>query len=177
MEIMETSKEENPVTWSMVTAAIKLSKLQLRNIVRSAAFQEPTPDSVVDDHLLIRVMLAEMLERLAFLTAEQRALILAETNYAQKTAITDMAQLAFADGRYCLWTGSFGFLDLESGDTIQQLPVPPMETISYNLNELYRRRKHQIEKRSGLHAKRQTTDGNVEEPADVRDRAADGVSG
>jgi hypothetical protein len=131
----------------------------------------------VDEHLLIRVLLADMLERIAFLTAEQRGLILNETNYAQKTALTEMAQLAFADGRYCLWTGSFGFLDLETGDTVQHLSIPPMETISYNLNELYRRGKHKIEKRSGLHAKRQTADGNVEKPAHIRDSASDSVSG
>ena len=160
----------------MVTQAVKLSKLQLRNIAKSAGFKDLTPDSLVDDRLLIQILLADMLERLVFLTAEQRALILIETDYAQKTALTEMAQLAFADGRYCVWTGSLGFLDLESGDTAQQLPVPPIETISYNLNALYIAGKHKIEKRGGLHAKRQANGGNVEESADVRDCAADGVS-
>jgi hypothetical protein len=175
METMETSEKVGPITWGMVTETVALSKLQLRNIVKAAAFQDPTPDSPVDANLLIRVLLADMLERLPFLTAEQRALILSETNYAQKTALTEMAQLAFADGRYCVWTGNFGFLDLDSGDTIQHLPIPPIETISYNLNALYIAGKHRIEKRGGLHAKRQTADRDVEKPEDFRDSPADGL--
>jgi hypothetical protein len=173
---MGTSSEKTAVTWSIVTDVVKLSKLQLRNIVKTAGVADPQPTDPVDPNLLMRVLLADMLERLVFLTPEQRALILTETIYSQKLAITEMAQVAFADGRYCVWTGSNGFLDLESGDMIPNLPRPPMETISYNLNELYARGKQQIEKRSGLHAKRQTNGGNVEEPADVRGGAADSVS-
>jgi hypothetical protein len=177
MDTMETSEKEKPVTWSMVTETVKFSKLQLRNIVKSGGFDMPAEGDAVMPELLVRVLTAAMLENLVFLTPEQRALILDETATVQTQAVTDMALVAFADGAHCTWTGHTGFLDLSSGETVAQLPAVPMETISYNLNELYRRGKYKLEKRSGLHAKRQAADGDVEKPAHVRDSSTDSVSG
>ena len=161
----------------MVTATVKLSKLQLKNIVKTGGYKQPTDDDAsITPELLARVLTADMLERLAFLAPEQKTLILEESVNARMVGIDGMAQLAFVDGRYCTWTGHTGFLDIESGETITELPVPPIETISYNLHELFRRGKHQIEKRNGQHAKRSNDAGDVDQPADVRERAADSVS-
>ena len=160
----------------MVTGAVKLSKLQLRNIVKTGGFSAPDNDTPLSSDLIMRILTADMLERLAFLKPEQKTLILDESDAAQKTALVGLAQLAFADGRYCTWTGHTGFLDIESVEMLTELPVPPMETISYNLHELFRRGKHQIEKRNGYHAKRSNDAGDVDQPADVRERSADSVS-
>jgi hypothetical protein len=173
---METSIEMKPVTWRMVTETVKLSKLQLRNIVKTSGFPLPDDDGTVEAALLTRILTADMLERLVFLRPEQRMLILDESQTAQSLACANMAQLAFVDGRYCTCTGYTGFLDLESGETITELPVPPMETISYNLQELIRRGKHQIEKRNGYHAKRQDDEIPLDQPPDIRERTADSVS-
>jgi hypothetical protein len=173
---METSKEEKPVTWRMVTETVKLSKLQLRNIVKLANQQLPNPDDEIQPELLMCVLTADMLMRLSFLSAEQRELILSESAYARNAGISEFAQIVFADGQYCTWTENTGFLNLETGETVTQIPVPPMETISYNLTELYRRGRHQITKRYH-HGKRPDAQSDVEEPADVRERSADGVSG
>ena len=160
----------------MVTETVKLSKLQLRNIVKLASLELPAPNDEIAPDLLICVLTADMLMRLSFLSAEQRELILVESAPAQITGISNFAQLVFADGNYCTWTGNTGFLNLESGDTVTQIPVPPMETISYNLNELYRRGISQITKRY-KNGKQPDAQTNVEEPADVRERPADGISG
>ena len=160
----------------MVTETIKLSKLQLRNIVKTGGFPLPGDDDQVESALLTRILTADMLERLVFLRPEQRMLILDESQTAQSLACANLAQLAFVDGRYCTWTFYTGFLDLESGDTITELPVPPMETISYNLQELIRRGKHQIEKRNGYHAKRQDDEVPLDQPTNIREHTADSVS-
>ncbi|NBO19796.1 MAG: hypothetical protein EBV03_11370, partial [Proteobacteria bacterium] len=170
------SEEVKQITWSMVTQAVKLSKLQLRNVVKLAGYSDITPEQEVPTALLVKILLADMLEQLAFLTAEQRMLVLDETLGAQNWAATQTALIVFVDGRYCTWSNYTGFLVLDSGENIRELPHAPIETISYNLQELLRRGRRQIEKRSGLHAKQQNADGNVEKPADVRDCAADGVS-
>ena len=160
----------------MLSGFIKLSKLQLLNIFRAGGQSNPAPEFELPPALLMRVILADYLERLPFLRAEQRELLLDATQEAQTRGLTEFSQIGFVDDNYCTWTGHTGFLVLESGENITALPNPPMETISYNLMELYRRGKYQIEKRSGLHAKRQNNDSDVDEPADIRDRAPDGVS-
>lgn len=161
----------------MVAETVKLSKLQLRNIFRTAGEQVPQPENAVSPETLLLVLVGELVFNLNYLTAEQRQLIL---DYADDLwghiEQEKLAQIVFVDGKYCTWTGQTGFVDITSGDPVDELTVPPVETISYNLNELYRRKKLQIEKRSGLHAK-QNVAGNVEESADVRDRPADSVSG
>jgi hypothetical protein len=171
----ETSVELGQITFRMVTAYVKLSKLQLLNIFKARGAAVPAPDDAISPELLMLTLLADMLERLVFLRPEQRTLILDVTKEAQLVGTENFSQLAFVDG-YCTWTGNTGFLKLDSGEPAAHIPAPPMETISYNLAELYRRGKYQIEKRSGMHAKRQDSDRDVEEPADIRDSAPDGVS-
>jgi hypothetical protein len=178
METMEeNSLNTRSITWGMVTEAVKLSKLQLRNIFRVIGMQLPKPETAPEPEELLLVLIGDMLLSLNYLTSEQRELILDHADDLwEYIAQNKLSQIVFVDGKYCTWTGQTGFVDITSGDPVDELPVPPIETISYNLNELYRRKKLQIEKRSGLHAK-QNVAGNVEESADVRDRPADGVSG
>jgi hypothetical protein len=175
---METSVEKETVTWNMVTQTIELSKLQIRSLLGLLGATPPNPEDPVGDILLIPLLIAELLEKIR-LTAEQRNLIMTETHVAQTDAAHGrMAQLCLVDGAYCVATGLAGFLDLTTGDLIKtRLPIPPMETISYNLLELHRRGKQRILNRSGLHADGQATiKRDLDQSADVRDCAADAVS-
>ena len=159
---------------------VTLSKLQLRNIF-TAILKAPVPGpaDTVDPDSLFYILLADVLGRLEFLQPEQRLLIV-EGVWAQRhtprqdAAPCCMEQIAFADGRYCAWTGHTGWVDLESGETLAMLPDAPLESIAYNLNELYRRGVLQIEKKAGFHAKKFDA-GSVDEPGDVCQRAPDGV--
>lgn len=104
-----------------------------------------------------------MLERLAFLKPSQRQAILLEYDeqFAAVTTSTPWLQLVFADGNWCTWTGHTGWFDLTTGETVTELPAPPVETIGYNLVTLYARAMSQIEKR------RQNAEhpaGSVEKP-------------
>jgi len=175
---METSVEKETVTWDMVTQNLELSKLQIKGLLKLINEPQPEPDDDTPPHILVPLLVAELLEKIR-LTAEQRNLIIAETRLAQNDAAAGyLAQLCLVDGAYCVATGLAGFLDLGTGDIIaDQLPIPPMETISYNLQELYRRGKQKILNRSGLNAERHAnTEGNMDKPADVRDSASDVVS-
>lgn len=124
------------------------------------------------------LLVAGLLETIAFLDPEQRILILDSIGPAMDMAVENrgLAQLAFADRRYCVWTGNAGVLDLTTGDNLELTPVLPVETISYNLNAVYQYGRLKIERRSGLHGQRQNSDGTVEESPDLRERTPDSVS-
>jgi len=172
----ETEKEN--VTWDMLTKNIGLSKLQIRGLLNILSAKEPAADEAVPADLVAALLTAELLEKLR-LTAEQRNLIISETRHAQEKAASGFAaQLCLVDGNYCVATGLAGFLDLGTGDLINdELKVPPLETIAYNLLELYRRGQQKILQRSRLNADtNKDTQRNMDQPADVRDSSADIVS-
>lgn len=176
---MENSDRGVPITWSNVTAAVKLSKLQLRHVVKTGGYAPQDENANPEDSLIMRVILADMLENLAFLSPQERVLILDESTAAQEHVLFSRmgaVLLAFADGRYCTWTGLTGFLSLETGDTVQELPHPPLETISYNLTELFRRGINQITIQAERHARRQIDAKTVDESTNVREHSADGLS-
>jgi hypothetical protein len=176
--IEKTSAEEKQLTWGMVTQVVRLSKLQIKNILRTKGLEPSEPEQEIQPEELILILAADMLEKLVFLQPEQRTLILDSiSSCLSRVLMGEFNQLVFVDGQYCLWTGNTGFLDINTGDTINELPAFPIESISYNLNELYRRGKLKIERRSGFHAKRQDTEGDVEEPENVCERSTDSVSG
>jgi len=158
METMETSGEKKDLTLKMVIPALNLSKLQIRAIFTGVLNkQQPDLDAPLEQQAVFFLLVGDMLERLAFLKPEQRTLIMQElrTTFANPSVCREcLQQLAFADGRHCTWTGHEGFMDLESGERVHTLPHPPMETIAYNLDELYRRGALMIEKRNGFHAKK-----------------------
>ena len=150
----------------MVTPVLNLSKLQTRAIFTSV-LNKPQPglDEPLSKRAVFSLLVGDMLERLVFLKAEQRLLILQELqSIFDDPAVCQecLKQLVFADGKLCTWTGQSGFTDLESGERVTTLPHPPMETIAYNLDELYRRGVLLIEKRNGLHAQKSPA-GSVDE--------------
>lgn len=150
----------------MVTPCLNLSKLQTRAIFTGVLNKpQPAPDDPLSQQDVFFLLVGDMLERLAFLKAEQRTLLLQELQslFARPSAAPEcLKQVVFADGRYCTWTGQSGFTDLESGEQVTVLPHPPMETIAYNLEELYRRGVLLIEKRNGFHVKKSPA-GSVDE--------------
>lgn len=146
------------LTLGIVTDLLKLSKLQIRTLFTSVLGRPglPADSEPLDDEAKLFLLVADLLEKLGFLKAEQRTLILTELRARSVAAecLPCLNQLAFADNRYCTWTGHTGWLDLETGDVADTLPHPPIETIGYNLNELVRRATYCIEARSGMHVKR-----------------------
>jgi hypothetical protein len=175
---MEISAEGKKLTFGMVTRALKLSKLQIRALFLTV-LREPMPaeDESLNDKFLVTLVFAELLEKIAFLLPEQRTAIMTEIWIAlfnTPAFETQFNQIVFIDSQVTTWTGATGFLDLQTGEWISELPHPAMETIGYNLNELYRREKLRIEKRSGFHVKKHNA-GGVDEPGDIRLSLADDV--
>lgn len=172
------------LTLDMVMRVVKLSKLQIRNLF-SAVMKKtaPAPDAPLAEDAVFYILIADMMENLAFLSAEQRLLLL-ELMWASRhmedwpeTADNHPCcaqQIAFADGRFATWSGQFGWTDLESGERVTTLPRTPLETIAYNLVELRHRGVRLIENRAGLNVKNNA--GSVEEPGDVCDSTTDAVS-
>ena len=141
-----------------------------------------TPDATLSANDVFYIFLADMLENLAFLSSEQRLLLLelmwASRDTEDLPAAADQPcctdQIAFADGRFATWTGQFGWTDLESGEQVTQLPRTPLETIAYNLIELRQRGVRLVENRAGLNVKNNA--GSMEKPGNVCDSTADAVS-
>lgn len=164
----------------MVMRVVKLSKLQIRSIFLAVLKCGPPPgDMPLSETYVFYLLLADMLENLQFLSSEQRLLIgeqLRQTRIELGMSGAPCGdQLAFADGRYATWSGATGWISLESGDSVAQLPRPPLETIAYNLAELYRRGVQIIKSRNGLNV--DNSAGSVEKQGDVCERATDPVSG
>ena len=162
---------EEVVTLAMVAPILKLSKLQLRAVLQATNPDAiPGPDDAIDARTFQTVLLADLLERkCGFLRPEQRALIVGEASTS-----TPPGMIAFADGAYCVWDGLTGYLDLESGDVVSDLPARAVETIGYNLVALRERALNEIAKRL-RHANKHPA-GSVEEPGDFCDGAPDAVS-
>jgi len=176
---MEPSGEKKSITLNMVMRVIALSKLQIRSIFNTILRVElPNENAPLADNDIFILLVADMLQRLGFLQAEQRVLILTQltpvfADQEGEECATCLKQLVFADNQFCTWTGHTGFTDLRTGEALEMIPHPPMETIAYNLGELYRRGVLQIEKRAGMHVKHNAN--SVDESGDVWQRATDVV--
>lgn len=116
-------------------------KLACRGLSRPP---EENGDLTLDDCFLLWVFL--LLQRLKFLTAEQRLLLyeqLAETIREQPDSFPPQtkadALLVVGDGRYATWTGLTGWLDLHTGEQRQNVPAPVLESVAYNLATLFSR--------------------------------------
>ena len=153
---MGTSVDKKDLQLDMIMAVLKLSKLHARTVF-TAALNKPLPAgaTVLDTQEIYTLLVADMLENLAFLQPAQRSLILTElaARDMPDCVTCDPDLLVFADGQYCTWTGHVGWTDLETGEPLTAIPDPFMETISYNLNELYRRGVLKAENRAGFHVK------------------------
>jgi hypothetical protein len=178
METMETSSDGENLTFGMVARVLKLSKLQIRAVFSGMGAAIPDDNVVLSRARLRHLLLADLLENLKFLKAEQRAAILAGIWTGRqdiKISCCDADQIVFADSQYCTWVGNTGWLDLETGDNITALPCPPLETIAYNLVELERQARAQIANRSGSNARRNA--GSVDEQGYVRFGPTDAIYG
>jgi len=139
-----------------------LEPLQQRALDRKIiGLGETNDETVYGPGPTMTVWVATLLQRLPFVDLAQWELILDESSgYLQVTgeaiaqAINGMFvagekpagtihnyQLAFVDGRFVTWNSMAmkGFLDIRTGEHVEQLPTPAMESLSYNLTELARR--------------------------------------
>jgi len=147
----------------MVTGGLKLSKLQVKNIFTTVLNKSmPVSDDIADPEDTFCLLAADALEKVAFLSPEQRTLILLELRPVLTVPCRVTVPLVFADGRYCAWEGRTGYLDLETGDQIEEIPHLPLQMIGYNLPELYRRGVWMLENRNGFHVKKSTA-GSVDQ--------------
>lgn len=138
---------------------LKLDKLQVKSVMRPYVYSD---DQALPRFVTLHLLLADLLERLAFLKPSQRQAILAQYDQEIDENLAQWQTLAFADGNWCTWTGQTGWLDLATGDTLEQLPAPPVETIGYNLVVLHDRAIAQIQKRA-QHADQHPA-GSVDKP-------------
>lgn len=150
---METSENsELTVTLDSLAPILKLDKLQVRNALQPYRSHEAWPGAAdtaaLPRYVVLHLLLADLLERLAFLKPSQRQAI--TTAYADdiNDNMPQWETLAFADGNWCTWSGRTGWLDLTYGETVAALPAAPVETIGYNLVTLYTRALAQIRKRT-----------------------------
>lgn len=116
---------------------LSLSKLQIKNLFETL---QPSPLEYADNIKTRLLVLADLLERLSYLNPASRVAILrgiwAAVNRIEFNPMMPMRSIYFADGSYCCWTAAEGWLDLDTGETVLQLPAQPAETISYNLDVL-----------------------------------------
>lgn len=152
------------MTLASLAPILKLDKLQVKAVLQSYSYtDDPSP---LPRYVALHLLLADLLERLAFLKPSQRQAITAAYDAEIAANMPQWQTLAFADGNWCTWTGQTGWLDLTTGETLEQLAAPPVETIGYNLVVLFERALAQIHKRA-KHAKEHPT-GSPDEPGDVR---------
>jgi hypothetical protein len=164
--LMETSEnQELTVTLASLAPILKLDKLQLKAHSRFYNYANEKANPEVDPlprYVVLRLLLADLLERLAFLTPSKRQTILEHYNEDIDTNQDQWETLAFADGNWCTWTGHHGWLDLTSGDVVETLPAAPVETIGYNLVTLHHRAIAKIRKRNAN--VEEHPPGSVDEP-------------
>lgn len=134
------------VTLASIAPILKLDKLQIRAIARR--YNYSSDDTPLPRYVTLHLLLADLLERLAFLKPSQRVAILDEYEMTLEANEPQWETLAFADGNWVTWSGHTGWLDLETGDTVNTLPAAPVETIGYNLVTLYTRAMAQLRKRN-----------------------------
>lgn len=140
---MEYSSLKTNVTLLEVERALKLSPLQIKNLCRGILAEPPVEkEETVSERTLFFLFLADMLNRIGGLSSDEQNLLLTEIatrEPAAPLAPDALRQLVIADGAFATWTGNAGFLRLGTGDMIEATPVTPVETIGYNLDELWRR--------------------------------------
>lgn len=73
-------------------------------------------------------------------------------------------QLAFVEGRFVTWNSKTikGFLDIETGDYVDKLQHPALESLSYNLTELARR---ELRRFTSIEKQQESTDASADHSA------------
>lgn len=141
-----------------------LSPLQRRyiwtSLVGLAENAHPDCESLPGDTLLF--FAAGLLSTTQLLDGDQWRLLLEEAKtpirlagqyYDSKMCGKELAgdavcyQIAFADREYATWTHRNAWLSLKTGNYVEELPVPPLETISYNLEVLANQAAEELQRR------------------------------
>ncbi len=158
---METSEnQELTVTLASLAPILKLDKLQLRSAARVYNYADES--AALPRFVTLRLLLTDLLERLAFLKPSQRQAILERYDQDIDDNQDQWETLAFADGNWVTWTGHYGWLDLTTGDVVTALPDAPVETIGYNLVTLHHRAIAQLRKR--ISDGQEHSAGSVDQP-------------
>lgn len=97
----------------------------------------PTEDVELSELQTQYFWLLNWLRTTSYLTMPQQFLIFGEILHTDPATIPQI--ISIADRHYCTWTGLTGWLDLGNGQLLDKLTSPPVETIGYNLPELFRR--------------------------------------
>ena len=134
------------LTTEEITHSIGIPPLQLRAIFRRLGYAAmPSAEASLSTNECFCFWLALLIDRLRFLTADQRSLLADEMIPAFKTIgdeiLADTVKspmVVIADSRYAVWHGRTGWLDLITGDTVQYSQAP-LESLAYNLKVLFRR--------------------------------------
>jgi hypothetical protein len=130
---------------STILHGVELPELRIRGIFRRLGFANTPPSTMtIGPGPCLGFWIALLLERLAFLSSEQRSLILEEmavdiTKWHILTTNKESRLLIMADAQYVTWHGRSGFLRLSDGVWIEKTDRPPLETIGYNLAVLFGR--------------------------------------
>jgi hypothetical protein len=120
---------------------LKLSPLQLRWIWADVLVRTPpAAEEELPPEQIWVLAFANLLQHLQRLTVEQRRLILEETADTLRAANPQhLLLLVFLDSQHVTLTGWTNFLDLQTGERIIHLDHASLESVSYNLTELFRR--------------------------------------
>lgn len=123
---------------------VQYPRLTFSAVLRHLGYSDAAPDREIPLHHCFAVWVHHLLSRLPFLDSEQRQLLFHEfaaevTPETIDKLRTDTVMLVFADMRYAIWNSRTQWLDLQSGDYVDRLPVPALETFGYNLSVLLNR--------------------------------------
>jgi hypothetical protein len=101
----------------------------------------PEADEELPAETSLLMWAGDLLQKIALQSDQiQLALTAIRPNIAAAVIPGSTYQLAILDGRYMVYSEADTILDLESGDTLEKMPHTPLESVAYNLGELYRRR-------------------------------------
>jgi len=135
----------------------KLSVLQQKHVLCSVCKVVYEPETEVSMASCMQFWFAELLHAMGWLPADQWGLVVSRTHHDLGTRLHEalkehpnmitcrdvdpqtIIQVIFLDGKYVMWSGYDGFLELATGDHIDNLPSPPIESVAYNMWELVRR--------------------------------------
>lgn len=131
-----------------------MGPLEIRRLYRALSISgSPTKEDLeLHAAACLGIWLARLLRQLKWLDSDQRYYLLEEMRPAITVAGEQLSretvaddpkrsqyQVIFMGARYVTWTGTGSMLDLRKGEYIGHLPYPEIESLAYNLTELFRR--------------------------------------
>lgn len=129
----------------------ELSQLQIRRVFRQISYAEvPAGNECLHANECLMFWVIVLVWRLKFLSPDQQQYLLdamleqlgdvgAELELNPRPHHPPM--LLIGDGRFATWHRHTGYLDLQSGESIESPPQPILESTAYNLAVLYSRNK------------------------------------